>query len=75
MSAVTGQGVPALLLRVNELLQEGWQTLQVQVNAADGRRLAWLHAHGEVLNQALHEDSWTLTVKLRASDAAAWEKL
>jgi GTP-binding protein HflX len=75
VSAATGQGVPELLLRVNELLQEGWQTISVKVNAADGRRLAWLHAHGEVVGQALHEDEWTLQVKLRASDAAAWEKL
>jgi GTP-binding protein HflX len=75
VSAATGQGVPELLRRVNELLQEGWQTLSVKVNAADGRRLAWLHAHGEVVGQALQEDEWTLQVKLRASDAAAWEKL
>ncbi len=75
VSAATGEGVSQLLNRVNELLQEGWHTLTVQVAAADGRRLAWLHAHGDVVGQELLDDQWTLQVKLRASDAAAWEKL
>jgi GTP-binding protein HflX len=75
VSAVTGQGVAELLGQIGALLQEGWHTLNLQVAAADGRRLAWLHAHGEVIAQVLQEDVWALTVKLRASDAAAWEKL
>lgn len=75
VSAATGEGVDTLLRQITEILQEGWQTLRVKVPAADGRRLAWLHAHGQVMTQALDEEIWSLEVKLRASDVALWERL
>jgi GTP-binding protein HflX len=75
VSATSGEGVPALLDTITHILQEGWQLLKVNVPAADGRRLAWLHAHGQVVGQVLDEETWTLQVKLRASDVALWERL
>lgn len=75
VSAISGQGVPELLRAITDMLQADWQRLTVQVPAADGRRLAWLHAHGEVVGQELHDDVWQLQVKLRASDVPLWERL
>ncbi len=75
VSAVSAEGVSALLDKISELLQEGWEQLNINVSAADGRRLAWLHAHGQVVSQTLTEDVWQLQVKLRASDVALWERL
>lgn len=75
VSAVTAEGVPQLLQTIADKLQADWHTLTVQVPAHDGRRLAWLHAHGDVIEQRLDEETWHLTVKLRASDLSSWGQL
>ena len=75
VSAVTGQGVDALMEAIRNRLQADWEVVKVDVPASDGRRLAWLHAHGDVTEQHLVEETWTLVVKLRASDLAAWRAM
>ena len=49
LSAVTGEGMGQLLDRLSELLTGGARVESIVVDAADGQRIAWLHAHGEVL--------------------------
>lgn len=75
VSAVTGTGVKELLSGLERLLKADWVRLEVEVPAADGRRLAWLYAHGEVLEKRLDGEMWHLTVHLRGPDVGAWEKL
>lgn len=75
VSAMTGKGVDGLLEAITERLQEDWQAMEVEVSAADGRRLAWLHAHGDVVAQRLDGETWTLMVKLRAGDLSAWRQM
>lgn len=75
VSAVTGAGVEALLLRVEEVLTADWVTEKVKVGAGDGKRLAWLYAHGKVVDDKLVEDVWHLTVQLRPADLGVWRKM
>lgn len=49
ISAATGQGVDALLTHINTLLTTDARVHDFVVPAADGQRIAWLHAHGDVL--------------------------
>ena len=49
ISAMTGTGVDELLTRLGDLLTEGARRIEVTLPASDGQRIAWLHAHGEVL--------------------------
>ncbi|OCC24522.1 GTPase HflX [Croceicoccus estronivorus] len=49
ISAVTGEGVDALLVELDALLTSGAQVHSFVLPASDGQRLAWLHAHGDVL--------------------------
>jgi GTP-binding protein HflX len=51
ISAETGFGVPEMLDRVGRLLTEGARVHRITVPASDGARIAWLHAHGEVLDE------------------------
>ncbi len=50
VSALTGEGCDHLLRTAGELLTSDAQTYSFVVAAQDGQRLAWLHAHGEVLS-------------------------
>ena len=51
LSAITGEGVDALLDKLGTMLTGGAQTLELTVPLSDGQRLAWLHAHGEILEE------------------------
>ena len=51
LSAATGEGVDALLGQLDALLTRGAQVHRFLLPASDGQRIAWLHAHGDVLNE------------------------
>jgi GTP-binding protein HflX len=52
LSAVTGEGCEALLEVVGRLLTTGAKLHSFVLPMSDGQRLAWLHAHGEVIDEA-----------------------
>ncbi len=49
ISAQTGQGVEHLLTVIDEFLSRNWEELTYKIPASDGKALAWLYQHGEVL--------------------------
>jgi len=49
MSAITGFGVDAVMERLGSLLTGDARTHEIIVTASDGQKIAWLHAHGDVL--------------------------
>ncbi len=51
VSALTGQGIDALLARIERLVAADAQTYLVTVEPSDGEGLAWLYANGEVLER------------------------
>jgi GTPase len=51
VSALTGEGCEALLEAVGKLLTAGARLHSVVLPVSDGQRLAWLHAHGEVVSE------------------------
>ena len=68
ISAVTGEGVTELIDRIAATLQGGSAVLDLRLPQSDGRRLAWLHENGDVLNA--REESGTLALRVRLSEAA-----
>ncbi len=50
VSAQTGDGVEALITRLSELLTAGAIEYELSIPVSDGKRIAWLHAHGEILS-------------------------
>ncbi|KAK0358098.1 hypothetical protein LTR94_036757, partial [Friedmanniomyces endolithicus] len=51
ISAMTGEGVDDLLARLGTMLTGGATELELSIPMGDGQKLAWLHAHGEVLSE------------------------
>jgi len=49
ISAETGDGIDSLERRVADLLTAKAREVTLTVPVSDGRRIAWLHAHGDVL--------------------------
>ncbi len=56
LSALTGQGVDAFLEKLGVMLTGSAQTLDLTVPLGDGQRLAWLHAHGDILEENQIDD-------------------
>ena len=52
LSALTGEGCDDLLETVGRLLTAGAKVHTFVLPVSDGQRLAWLHAHGEVLSES-----------------------
>ena len=51
LSAIGGQGLEELLETLGEMLTAKASIREIELPASDGRRIAWLHAHGEVLQE------------------------
>lgn len=51
VSAMTGEGCDALLEAVSKLLTAGARLHSFVLPLSDGQRIAWLHAHGEVISE------------------------
>jgi GTP-binding protein HflX len=49
VSALTGEGLDALLEHIEGKLAAGRMQLEIDLDPADGQGLAWLHSHTEVL--------------------------
>ncbi|MFC3671181.1 GTPase HflX [Novosphingobium pokkalii] len=67
ISAMTGEGTDTLLNLLNDILTGGAQILELTVPVSDGQRLAWLHAHGEVLREEPSDDGAALRLSVRLS--------
>jgi GTP-binding protein HflX len=67
ISAVTGEGVDALVAKIAETLQAKANIHAIRIDGSDGKRLAWLYSHGEVLARESLDDGATL-VQVRLSD-------
>lgn len=65
VSALTGEGLDALLDRIEARLAEGRVQIEVELDPADGAGAAWLHAHTEVLDrQTLPDGRARLVVRV-----------
>lgn len=75
LSALTGEGVELLRQGIGEALRSGAELHRLRVPVADGERLAWLHARGEVVNQRMDGDEMALEVRLSAENWARFQSL
>jgi GTPase len=73
LSALTGEGVAPLEVRISSALTAGRTRYSVHLGAGDGAAMAWLHAHGSVEAEDLDETGTTLTVLLDEKDYARFQ--
>lgn len=69
ISALTGDGIPALLSRMVEFLSTRMQRrVTCHVPASDGRAQAWLHRYGQVVSVTHGDDETEITLRLSPRD-------
>ena len=74
VSALTNEGLPALLTAIDDRISAGMEQAQYVLPGTDGARLAWLYEHGEVMHRADADDGVTVQVRLSPSDRARFER-
>jgi GTP-binding protein HflX len=75
VSALTGDGLPALLSAIDRFLASQLVTLSVDVPVTDGAKLAWLYRHGEILRREDGEADVHMEVRMSDADKARFERL
>jgi GTP-binding protein HflX len=74
MSALTGEGVDALMECASAHLRKGSEVRTIRLPLGEGEALAWLHANGEVLDQRYEcAGEAELDVRLSAADWARFD--
>jgi GTP-binding protein HflX len=67
ISARTGAGMPPLARAASDCLGRGFRDVDVRTDPGNGRLLAWLGRHGEVLSRHFSDDSVTIHCRIPAA--------
>jgi GTP-binding protein HflX len=73
ISAVTGEGVDTLIETVAARLTEGHRRYTIALDPADGAGAAWLHQHGEVIEQRVEDQQSVYEVRMAPRDYERFE--
>ena len=73
ISALTREGLEFLRTRMAKGLRSGEQVHQIRLPLAEGERIAWLHARGEVLDSKVDHDEIRLSVRLSPDNWARFQ--
>ncbi|NML05252.1 GTPase HflX [Sphingomonas sp. G-3-2-10] len=68
LSAWTGEGVAILIEAVAARLTEGHRRYTILLDPADGAGAAWLHQHGEVIDQSIEGERVVYEVRMAPRD-------
>ena len=66
VSALTGQGIDALLTAISTMFDEQKSTRQLTLAFTEGRRRAWLHGEDLVEAEEQGDEGWRITVRWTA---------
>lgn len=75
LSALTGEGVPDLLKKIDELLGSKEKIYVCDIPLYEGKKMAWIYAHGEVLERQDDEEKASIKVKLSFENKERFDRL
>ncbi len=70
LSAATGEGCDTLLALIDRRLQSDIRAVRLDIPLTDGKTLAWIYRHGEVLGRRDDGEAAHLSVRLSEADLA-----
>ncbi len=74
VSAITGEGLPALLAAIDARIAAGMEVADYDIRPEDGARLAWLYEHGEVVDRRDEDAGIRVKVRLLPADRLRFEQ-
>ncbi len=73
VSALSGEGVDALVERVAARLTQGHRRYRIALDPSDGAGAAWLHQHGEVIGHCVEKGRAIYEVRMAPKDHERFE--
>jgi GTPase len=73
ISALDGEGIDGLEALVSGRLTVAHRLRRINVDPANGAAQAWLHAHGEVFDEALENGMMAINIRLSDADFARFQ--
>jgi GTP-binding protein HflX len=73
-SALTGEGIPQLLAALDRKVSGAARVVALDLDSADGARLAWLYRHGTVLERRDANGRTHLKVALAPAEHRRWHR-
>ncbi|KKI17575.1 GTPase HflX [Sphingomonas sp. Ag1] len=74
LSAIKGEGVDELVRLLSDRLTQGHQRYSIRLATSDGAGAAWLHQHGEVIDQVIEGDTAIYEVRMAPGDFARFNE-
>ncbi|MBI1272699.1 MAG: GTPase HflX [Alphaproteobacteria bacterium] len=68
VSAMTGEGIAALLVRMDVALQGRGRVIDASIPLSDGAALAWIYAHGHIIRRNDDDEMAHLQLSLNEAD-------
>jgi GTPase len=75
VSALTGEGVAALLDQISIAFEEEKSERDLSLSFAEGKRHAWLHGEGVVQSETQNDDGWQVSVLWTARQEKRFREL
>ncbi len=76
ISAVTGEGMQRLFSAIDTEMAKGFFTCHdYRLHIEDGKSLAWLHAHGKVMEQIVEDEYIHVSVQLSEENVRRFESM
>lgn len=75
VSALNGNGCNELLQRIDDILRKEYRTTEVDIDAADGKVIAWLHKNTEILESRLNNDRLHVRFRIKEEDIGKLQKI
>lgn len=75
ISALSGQGLQDLLQKIDSILARKEKVYTFKASLADGKQIAWLYSHGEVLERTDDEKNAHLKVKISLENREKFKQL
>ncbi len=70
LSAMTGEGCADLLTLIDRRLETDTRPVRLEIPLSDGKTLAWVYRHGEVIGRRDDNDAAHLSVRMSEADIA-----
>jgi GTP-binding protein HflX len=75
LSAITGEGMDELLVLIDNVLTADRQTYIIDLEPMNGAARAWLHSHGDVVDEIVGDDSVRFSVRLSEKARGQFAKI
>ncbi|MBL8676140.1 MAG: GTPase HflX [Alphaproteobacteria bacterium] len=75
VSALDGLGIETLLEKIDTFLARQDKSYAFSLPLSEGKKIAWLYAHGEVISRKYDEDKTHLTVKLSSENKEKFDRV